>query len=121
MTELVVQIRDIDTVLPYEKNAKKHPATQIGQIAKSISNFGFNIPILVDKANVIVTGHARYLAAQKLNLKQVPVAVLEKLTPEQIKKFRLADNKGNKDPDHVPATKEDHDIKQGGLFSRALL
>ena len=164
MTELVVQIRDLDTVFPYEKNAKKHPTTQVEQIAKSISNFGFNVPILVDKANVIVTGHARYLAAQKLNLKQVPVAVLEKLTPEQIKKFRLADNKvaeskwdevlliedlqelkatgysvldipgfleadidkllrgdqddkGNKDPDHVPTIKEDHEIKKGDLFS----
>jgi ParB-like chromosome segregation protein Spo0J len=93
MTAVLIKLVETDLIIPYEKNAKKHPATQVEQIAKSISNFGFNVPILVDKANVIVTGHARYLAAQKLNLKQVPVAVLEKLTPEQIKKFRLSDNK----------------------------
>ncbi len=83
MTAILIKMVEIDLITPYEKNAKKYPATQVEQIAKSISEFGFNVPILVDKANVIVTGHARYLAAQKLNLKQVPVAVLEKLTPEQ--------------------------------------
>jgi len=93
MTEILIKMVKTDLIIPYEKNAKKHPATQVEQIAKSISNFGFNVPILVDKANVIVTGHARYLAAQKLNLKQVPVAVLDELTNEQIKKFRLSDNK----------------------------
>ena len=71
MTAVLIKLVETDLIIPYEKNAKKHPATQVEQIAKSISNFGFNVPILVDKANVIVTGHTRYLVAQKLNLKQV--------------------------------------------------
>ncbi len=93
MTQLTVQMQDIDTILPYEKNAKKHPASQVEQIAKSISDFGFNIPILVDKSNIIITGVGRYLAAKKLNLASVPVAVLDNLTQEQVTKFRLSDNK----------------------------
>ncbi|NOX35318.1 MAG: site-specific DNA-methyltransferase [Deltaproteobacteria bacterium] len=93
MTELIVQMRDIDTVFPYEKNAKKHPANQVEQIARSISDFGFNVPILIDKSNLIICGVGRYLAARKLNLSRVPVAILDSLSDEQVKKFRLADNK----------------------------
>ena len=93
MTELLVKIHSIESIRPYERNAKKHPDTQVEQIAASIKEFGFNVPILVDNSGVIITGEGRYLAAKKLNLSLVPVAVLNGLTDEQVKKFRLADNK----------------------------
>lgn len=93
MTELLVKMTDINTILPYEKNAKKHPVNQVEQIAQSILEYGFNVPILIDKANVIVCGVGRYLAAIKLNLSMVPTVILDGLTDEQIQKFRLADNK----------------------------
>jgi hypothetical protein len=72
MAAILIKMVEIDLIIPYEKNAKKHPAMHVEQIAKSISNFGFNVPILVDKANVIVTGGGRYLATIKLNLKKAP-------------------------------------------------
>lgn len=64
-------------------------------VAKSISEFGFRVPILVDKNNVIVCGHTRYKAARKLGLTDVPVNVIDDLTDDQIKAFRLVDNKTN--------------------------
>lgn len=77
----------------YEKNAKKHPKEQVEYIANSITEFGFKIPIIIDSNNVIVAGHGRLLAAKKLGLKEVPCIIADDLTPEQIKAFRLADNK----------------------------
>lgn len=62
-------------------------------MAASIKEFGFKVPIVVDKNNVIIAGHTRLKAAQKLGLEEVPVIVADDLTEEQIKAFRLADNK----------------------------
>lgn len=62
-------------------------------MAASIKEFGFKVPIVVDGENVIINGHTRLKAANKLGLKQVPVIVADDLTPEQVKAFRLADNK----------------------------
>jgi len=62
-------------------------------VAESIKEFGFKVPIIVDKDNVIVAGHTRLRAAKKLGMKTVPCIVADDLTPEQIKAFRLADNK----------------------------
>ena len=86
MTELLVKMTDINTIFQYEKNAKKHPAKQVDEIAKSILEFGFNVPILVDTSNVIASGCGRYLAAKKLNILNVPVVMLSGLTDGQIKK-----------------------------------
>lgn len=80
---------------PYEQNAKKHPPKQVDAIARSIKEFGFNQPLVVDKNNEIIVGHGRYFAAQKLGLKDVPVIKLDNLTDEQIQAYRLADNKLN--------------------------
>lgn len=77
---------------PYENNPRFNDKA-VDAVAKSIENFGFKVPIVVDKHNVIVTGHTRLKAAQKLGLAQVPVIVADDLTPEKIKAFRLADNK----------------------------
>lgn len=86
---------NIKKIIPYKKNAKKHPDDQIKKVAESIREFGFNQPIVIDNNNEIVVGHGRYEAAKILGLKDVPVIKLEKLTKEQIKAYRLADNKLN--------------------------
>lgn len=78
---------------PYEKNTKKHPKEQIKKIADSITEFGFKNPILIDKEGVIIAGHGRLLAAQLLKLEKVPTISIEDLTPEQLRAYRIADNK----------------------------
>jgi len=86
--------RDIDSLMFYEKNAKKHPEKQVEQVAASIKEFGFNQPIVVDKKNVVIVGHGRLKAARLLGLKEVPVLEVG-LTEEQAMAYRLADNKLN--------------------------
>ena len=83
-------------ITPYPKNAKKHDKRQIESIAKSIKEFGFNQPIVVDKKGVIIVGHGRYEAAKLLGIadKDIPV-VIANLTPKQAAAYRLADNKLN--------------------------
>lgn len=88
-----VIMRPAGEVKPYPKNAKMHPDKQVRQIAASIKEFGFNQPIVVDTAGVIIVGHGRYRAATEiLKMAEVPVIELE-LTPEQVKAYRIADNK----------------------------
>lgn len=78
---------------PYEKNAKNHPMEQVERIAKSIEEFGWQQPLVVDKNKVVVIGHGRLMAAKKLGLKEVPVVMADTLNEEQIRALRLADNK----------------------------
>ena len=85
----------IEDVKPYEKNAKLHDKTQIANVAESIKQFGWQQPIVVDSDGVIIVGHCRYSAAKKLKLKEVPCVVADGLTEEQVKKYRLLDNKTN--------------------------
>lgn len=85
----------VKDIVPYEKNAKKHPAQQVEHIANSIKEFGFQQPLVVDKNNVLVIGHGRLLAAKKLGMESVPCVCADDLTDEQIKALRLADNKTN--------------------------
>lgn len=87
--------KSIKELKPYKKNAKKHPKEQIEQIANSIKEFGFTQPVLIDKNNCVVAGHGRILGAKKAGLKEVPTLCLNDLTEEQIKAYRLADNKLN--------------------------
>ena len=87
--------KSIKELKPYKKNAKKHPKEQIEQIANSIKEFGFTQPVLIDKNNCVVAGHGRILGAKKAGLKEVPTLCLDDLTEEQIKAYRLADNKLN--------------------------
>lgn len=82
----------VDKLVPYENNPRNNDGA-VEYVANSIKEFGFQVPIVIDKDNVIVAGHTRYKAALQLGLKEVPVVVAEDLTPEQIKAFRLADNK----------------------------
>jgi ParB family chromosome partitioning protein len=89
----VIQLK-ISEVSPYVKNSRKHPEEQVKLIAKSITDFGFNQPILLDEENVIIAGHGRFLAAQSLGLDEVPVCYpARKLTEQEIKALRILDNK----------------------------
>lgn len=84
---------DIDSLKPYENNAKEHPKEQIEQIKKSILDYGNNDPIAVDENNIIIEGHGRYIALQELGYKTVDIIRLEHLTEEQKKSYRLVHNK----------------------------
>jgi len=95
MQELNIVYKNIKELKPYKKNAKKHDKTQVKQIANSIKEFGFTQPVIIDKNNCVVAGHGRILGAKKAGLKQVPTVTLEELTEEQIKAYRLVDNKLN--------------------------
>ena len=75
------------------KNNPRNNDDAVGPVAESIKQFGFKVPIIIDKNNVIVAGHTRLKAAVKLKLAEVPCIVADDLTEEQIKAFRLADNK----------------------------
>lgn len=93
--ELNIVYRNIKELKPYKKNAKKHPKEQVERIANSIKEFGFTQPVIVDKNKCVVAGHGRILGAKKAGLTQVPTVMLEDLTEEQIKAYRLVDNKTN--------------------------
>lgn len=95
MEELNIVYKQIKELKPYKKNAKKHSKEQVEQIANSIKEFGFTQPVIIDKHNSVVAGHGRILGAKKVGLKQVPTVCLEDLTEEQIKAYRLVDNKLN--------------------------
>ena len=87
-----IELRDIASIRPYDKNPRDNEAA-VAAVAESIRQFGFRQPIVVDAEGVIVCGHTRYKAAQKLGLSQVPVHVAKDLSPEQIRAYRIADNK----------------------------
>lgn len=87
----IVNLR-IGEIKPYENNPRKNDGA-VEAVANSIKEFGFKVPIVIDKNKVIVTGHTRYKAAQELGLEEVPCLIADDLTQEQIKAFRLADNK----------------------------
>lgn len=93
--KLNIIYRPIKELKPYKKNAKKHNKEQVEQIANSIKEFGFTQPVIIDKHNCVVAGHGRILGAKKAGLKQVPTVCLDELTEEQIKAYRLVDNKLN--------------------------
>ena len=95
MEELNIVYKPIKELKPYKKNAKKHSKEQVEQIANSIKEFGFTQPVIIDKHNSVVAGHGRILGAKKAGLEQVPTVCLEDLTEEQIKAYRLVDNKLN--------------------------
>ena len=80
-------------LLPYARNARTHSEEQVAQIAASIAEFGFTNPILAGSDGIIVAGHGRLAAAQKLGLEIVPVVVLDHLTPTQRRALVIADNR----------------------------
>ena len=90
-----VQNIKIEVIKPYEKNTKKHPETQIKNIAESIKQFGFIQPVVLDNNNEIIIGHGRYLASQLLGYDEIPCVFVDNLTEEQVRKLRILDNKLN--------------------------
>ena len=93
MTQLKIESRDLASIHPYELNAKIHTDEQIKRVAKSISEFGWDQPIVVDANGVIIKGHGRRLAAIQLGLTHVPVLVRDDLDADKVKAARLADNR----------------------------
>ena len=85
---------ELSKITPYDKNPRKNDRAVNG-VAESIKQFGFQQPLVVDKNNVIVVGHTRYKAAKKLGLSTVPCVRADQLTKEQVKAYRIADNKLN--------------------------
>lgn len=83
----------IESVKPYPKNNRLHSEVQIDMIARSISEFGFNQPLVIDEKNEILVGHGRLLAAKKLGLPMIPVHKVSGLTPVQKRAYRILDNK----------------------------
>lgn len=83
---------DINLIIPYENNPRNNDKA-VEAVANSIREFGFKVPIIIDKNNVIIAGHTRLKAAKKLGLTDVPVVKADDLTEDQVKAFRLADNK----------------------------
>lgn len=91
-------MRRLSELVPYAANAKKHDARQVANVAESIRQFGFVQPVVVDRDGVIVIGHCRALAAEKLGMVEVPCVCVDNLTPEQVNALRLVDNKTNESP-----------------------
>lgn len=87
-----VELMPVDQVIPYARNPRIN-AHAIEKVAASIKEFGFRQPIVTDKELVIVVGHVRFEAAKRLGLKKVPVHIATELTPEQIKAYRITDNR----------------------------
>lgn len=89
-----MQIEELYTkeLIPYSNNPRNNESA-VDAVAASIEEFGFKVPIIIDKDNVIVAGHTRLKAALKIGLEKVPCIKADDLTPEQLKAFRLADNK----------------------------
>ena len=88
-----IEYRRLSELKLYAGNPRIISDEAVDAVAASIRAFGFRVPILVDRDGVIVAGHARYRAAQKLGLTEVPVIVADDLTPEQVKAYRIADNR----------------------------
>ena len=87
-----IEIVPLSEILPYEQNPRKNDRA-VDVVVKSIKEFGFRNPIMLDKDNVIVAGHTRARAAHKLGLQEVPIIRIEGLTPAQIRAYRIMDNK----------------------------
>src|SRR5690606_22178100 len=111
-----VQLRKIDDIQPYERNPRLNDQA-VDAVAASLAEFGFRQPIVVDADGVIIVGHTRWKAAKKLGLAKVPVHVATDLTPEQIRAYRIADNKTGEiaewDLEILPI--ELNDLRTGGF------
>lgn len=84
--------KKVDDLVPYENNPRNNDEA-VDYVANSIKEFGFKVPVVVDKDNVVVAGHTRLKACEKLGITEVPCIVADDLTEDQIKAFRIADNK----------------------------
>lgn len=90
--DIKIVYKGVDELIPYVNNPRNNK-NSVDAVASSIKNFGFKVPIVIDKDNEIVTGHTRLLAAKKLDMDKVPVIIADDLSEAKVKAFRLADNK----------------------------
>lgn len=90
--DIKIIYKPTDKIVPYENNPRLNDEA-VEPVANSIKQFGFKVPIIIDSSNVIVAGHTRLKAAKQLGMDKVPCIIASDLTEEQIKAFRLADNK----------------------------
>jgi ParB-like chromosome segregation protein Spo0J len=88
-----VERRKVASLVPYARNARTHSSDQVDQIAASIREFGWTIPVLVDEDGTLIAGHGRVMAAKKLGIGEVPVMVAEGWSEAQRKAYVIADNK----------------------------
>ena len=93
MSQVKFQYLPVAELLAYDKNPMIHPEPQIRELAEGIKLYGFNNPIVLDAARTIIAGHGRLQAAMRLGMKEVPTVQVEHLTPEQVRAFRIFDNK----------------------------
>ena len=87
--------KNVDDLIPYDKNTKKHDKKQIKNVATSIKKYGFVQPLVIDKNDVVVIGHCRLLGAKELKMDTVPCVCVDDLTEEQVNALRIVDNKTN--------------------------
>ena len=87
-----IEMKPLADIRPYENNPRLNDQA-VDAVAESIARFGFRQPIVVDEAGVIICGHTRFKAATKMGLAEVPVHIATDLTPEQIRAYRIADNR----------------------------
>lgn len=92
-TDITFEYRATNSLSPFKTNPKQHPAAQIKQLVKSILENGFVNPIIIDHQSIIIAGHGRYIAAEKLGLETLPCIQVSHLTPAQLRAYRIADNK----------------------------
>ena len=97
-----VSLWPLERIIPYARNARKIPPQAVDKVAASIREFGWRQPIVVDRHGVVIVGHTRLLAAQKLGLKEAPVHVADNLTPAQVRAYRLLDNRSHEETDWEP-------------------
>ena len=84
---------EIKKLIPYARNSRTHSEEQVSQIAASIQEWGFTVPILIDEENTLIAGHGRLLAAQKLELEKIPVMIAKNWSDAQKRAYVIADNK----------------------------
>lgn len=118
MKEMKIVYKSIDDIIPYENNPR-HNEAAVDYVANSIKEFGFKVPIIIDKDNVVVTGHTRLKASEKLGLAEVPCIYADDLTEDQIKAYRIADNKVSEfsswDLDKLDLELEDINLDMSGF------
>ena len=91
--ETIFELRNVDDLIPYARNARTHSPEQVNKLASSIKEFGFLNPVVISNDGGVLAGHGRIMAAKKLGLKQVPCVVESHLTESQKKAYILADNR----------------------------
>lgn len=92
MDKIKIEYRSVDELIPYANNPRDNSGA-VDAVAESIKEYGFKNPIVIDKNNVIIAGHTRLLASEQLGLEEIPTIKAEDLDSDQVKAFRVADNK----------------------------